>query len=171
MNDRAETPSVRPRPPVSARLFRYLLDLEVEKALRLRYRVSLLCVTPDVAAGPGAGALVRHIARVAAEHLRRTDVAAVLSPGAAGLLLLDAGPRTLAAILDRIGDAGEAGRPRFAHGGQVATVSGGGGSYPDTAPSGAALLDQTIGLMRRARREGGDRLLLPPALAAAPVGP
>jgi len=34
--------------PIPERLFRYLLDLEIEKANRLRYCVSLVCLTPDV---------------------------------------------------------------------------------------------------------------------------
>ncbi len=167
MHDRVETASARSQRPVPGRLFRYLLDREIEKAVRLRYRVSLMCLTPDVSAGPGRGRLVRHIARVAARQLRRTDVATVLSDSAVGVLLLDAEPCTLARILDRVGSAAEPGHPRFARGRQLASVSGGGGVYPLTARSGAELLRQAMGLMRRARREGGDRLLVPSIAPAA----
>jgi hypothetical protein len=34
--------------PVPLQLFRHLLDLEIEKANRLRYCVSLMCLTPDL---------------------------------------------------------------------------------------------------------------------------
>ena len=38
---------------VPEELFRYLLDLEVEKAARLRYCVSVLCLSPDLERGDG----------------------------------------------------------------------------------------------------------------------
>ena len=166
MRHRGETRGPSLAGPVPERLFRYLLDLEAEKALRLRYCVSLLCLDPDVDR-PSARGIARHIARIAGRQLRQTDVAATLSASTVGLLLVGAEPGTLSAILDRAGSAMEPGRPRFACGRQVVSVSGGGGCYPVTAPSAAELLRQATDLMRRARGEGGNRLLLPPLPASA----
>jgi hypothetical protein len=166
MRERGDMRGSSPASPVPERLFRYLLDLEAEKALRLRYCVSLLCLDPDVD-GPSARGVARHIARIAARHLRQTDVATTLSASTVGLLLVGAELGTLSAILDRAGGAMEPGSPRFASGRQVVSVSGGGGCYPVTASSAAELLRQATDLMRRARGEGGNRLLLPPL--AAPV--
>jgi hypothetical protein len=163
MAERDET-----RGPVPERLFRYLLDLEVEKALRLRYTVSLLCLAPDVA-GPAARDIARHIARIAGRHLRQTDVATTLSGTTVGLLLVGADPCTLSAILDRAGSATSPGSPRFACGSRTVSVSGGGGCYPVTASSATDLFRQATGFMRRARREGGARLLLPPLPASLTV--
>jgi hypothetical protein len=145
---------------VPERLFRYLLDLEVEKALRLRYCVSLVCLAPDVER-PADGRLARHIARAAGWPLRRTDVTTTLSPVAVGLLLVGAEPCTLSTILDRAGGAERPGRPRFACGRRLVSVSAGGSCYPVTAPTAAELLRQARDLMRRARSEGGDRLVVP----------
>ncbi|HEY7139884.1 MAG TPA: hypothetical protein VIE44_07295 [Methylomirabilota bacterium] len=168
MRERGETPGPSPAGPVPERLFRYLLDLEAEKALRLRYCVSLLCLEPDVH-GPGARGIARQIARIVGRHLRQTDVAATLSGTTVGLLLVGAEPCTLSLILDRAGSAELPGSPRFACGARTVSVSGGGGCYPVTAPSAADLLRQATDLMRRARDEGGSRLLLPPLPAPVPA--
>jgi GGDEF domain-containing protein len=145
---------------VPERLFRYLLDLEVEQALRLRYPVALLCLTPDVERTVAAR-VARRVARIVGSHLRRTDVAAALPQGTVALLLVGAEPCTLGGILDRAADALPPGRPRFAWGRRLVSVSAGGSSYPATAPGAAELLRQARELMRRARSEGGDRLLVP----------
>jgi hypothetical protein len=166
IRERGETRVASPASPVPERLFRYLLDLEAEKALRLRYCVSLLCLDPDVD-GPSARGVARHIARLVGRQLRQTDVAATLSVSTVGLLLVGAEPGTLSGILDRTGSAMESGHPRYACGRRVVSVSGGGGCYPVTAPSATELLRQATDLMRRARGDGGNRLLLPPLPASA----
>lgn len=148
--------------PVPERLFRYLIELEIEKALRFRYTVALLCLAPDVAS-TAARTVARRIAEIAHGTLRQTDVTATLGPSTVGLLLVGAEPCTLSRILDRAGGAvAEPGNPRFACGRRLVSVSAGGSAYPATAPSAAGLLGQAQDLMRRARREGGDRLLVPP---------
>lgn len=161
MRDRSQTSTLSATRLVSERLFRYLLDLEAQKALRFRYCVSLLCLKPDIE-GARARGVARHIARIAARLVRQTDVATTLSASTVGILLVGAEPSTLAGILDRAGSAGEPGRPQFACGPRVVSVSGGGGCYPVTASSAAELLGQATDFMSRARREGGARLLLPP---------
>ena len=129
-----------PRGPVSASLFRYLLDLELERANRLRYCVSLVCLTPDLEDSEDDLGLTRTITRAALRQLRRTDLGTTLSRGVVGLLLVDTDPRMLAQILDRAANAG----------------------VPITAPDRVRLLHEASQLMQRARREGGDRLILPP---------
>jgi GGDEF domain-containing protein len=148
--------------PVRERLFRYLLDLELERANRLRYCVSLICLTPDVLEPQANADLTRAIARIALRQLRRTDLAATLSPDIVALLLVDTEPGVLARILDRVANAPFPEGRRFVRGRQVVSVSGGASCYPITAPDGTALFHEASHLMHRARREGGDRLILPP---------
>jgi GGDEF domain-containing protein len=147
--------------PVPERLFRYLLDLELEKANRLRYCVSLVCLTPDVLEPQANPDLPRAIARTALRQLRRTDLAATLSPDVVALLLIDTEPGVLARILDRVANTRLPEGRRFVRGRQVVSVSAGVSCYPITAPDGTALFREASQLMHRARREGGDRLILP----------
>ena len=151
-----------PRGPVSASLFRYLLDLELERANRLRYCVSLVCLTPDLEDSEDDLGLTRTIARAALRQLRRTDLGTTLSRSVVGLLLVDTDPRMLAQILDRAANASVPEGRRFVRGRQVVSVSVGASCYPITAPDRVTLLHEASQLMQRARREGGDRLILPP---------
>jgi hypothetical protein len=147
--------------PVPEQLFRYLLDLEIEKANRLRYCVSLVCLTPDVRAPQPDPELTRTIARTVLRQVRRTDLASMLSPDVVGLLLVDTEPGVLGRILDRVANAHLPEGRRFVRGRQVVSVSGGASCYPITAPDRTALFREASHLMHRARREGGDRLILP----------
>jgi GGDEF domain-containing protein len=147
--------------PIPERLFRYLLDLEIAKANRLRYCLSLVCLTPDLD-GPQLGAdLTRAIARIALRHLRSTDLATTLSRETVALLLVDTDPTMLARILDRTANAQLPEGRRFVRGRQMLSVSVGASCYPLTAPDRTTLLREASDLMRRAQREGGDRLILP----------
>jgi hypothetical protein len=156
--------------PIPERVFRYLVELETEKALWLRYRVSLFSLTPDVES-PAAWGVTRQIASLALRRLRRTDVATTFSHGAVGLRLIDADALVLPANLDRAGHAELSGRPRFTCGQHAVSVSGGGSCYPVTAPTGRELLRQAKDLMRQAQEEGGGRLILPVARPAAEAAP
>jgi hypothetical protein len=146
---------------VPEELFRYLLDLEVEKAARLRYCVSVLCLSPDLGQGESDPDLTQHIAVEAARRLRRTDVATLLDDGSVAVMLPDADPDTLPAILDRTADAHEPGGRRFVRGVRQVSLSVGGGCYPVTATSAPAVLRQAHALMARATAQGGNRLVLP----------
>ena len=147
--------------PIPERLFHYLLDLEIEKANRLRYCVSLVCLTPDLNGSGADPALTRAIARTALRQLRTTDVATTLSSEVVALLLVDTEPGMLAGILDRAANARLPEGRRFVRGEQVVSVSVGASCYPITAPDRTALLREANDLMLRAKREGGDRLILP----------
>jgi hypothetical protein len=147
--------------PVPEPLFRYLLDLEIERATRLRYCVSLACLMPDLDVAQPDPDLTRAIARIALRQLRRTDLATTLSGDVVGLLLIDTEPEVVGRILDRTANARLPEGRRFVRGRQIVSVSAGASCYPITAPDRTALLREASQLMHRARREGGDRLLLP----------
>jgi hypothetical protein len=146
---------------VPERLFRYLLDFEIEKAKRLRYCLSLVCLTPDLDEGEIDPGLTRAIARSALRHLRRTDLASTLARDVVGLLLVDTEPGVLDRLMDRAADACFPTGRRFLRGRQVVSVSVGASCYPVTAPDQVTLLGEATQLMRRARREGGNRLIVP----------
>jgi GGDEF domain-containing protein len=160
----------RPLPrgtPLPERFFRYLLDLEIEKANRLRYCLSLVCFTPDLDGSGTDADLTRAIARMTLRRLRSTDVATTLSPDVVALLLIDTAPGMLVGILDRAASANLPEGRRFGRGQRIVSVSAGASCYPLTAPDRTALFREASDLMLRARREGGDRLILPPL----PVSP
>jgi len=160
----AALPRLPPRgAPLPERLFRYLLDLEIEKANRLRYCVSLVCLAPDLEGQEGRDRdLARAIARIALKQLRSTDLATTLARETVALLLVDTDPTMLGRILDRTANAQLPEGRRFVRGRQVVSVSVGASCYPLTAPDRTTLLREASDLMHRAQREGGDRLLLPP---------
>lgn len=134
-------------------LFTFSLHHEIHKAIRLGYPLSLLCLTPDRPLGMISSPLIQRLATVIARRVRATDLAASLDPSTVAVLFVDAEARNLSGILDRLKEELEPGLHL--------TVSAGGGSYPETAFGGAELLQQAIGLMRRAKVEGGNRLCLP----------
>ena len=148
-------------------LFRYLLDLEIDKANRLRYCVSLVCLRPDVKAPESDPGLARAIAQMALRQLRSTDVATTLPRDVIALLLIDTDPRVLDRVLDRAANARVLEGRRFVRGRQVVSVSAGASCYPLTAPDRTAMLREACQLMHRARRDGGDRLILPPRPASS----
>jgi len=146
---------------VEETLFRFLLDLEVQKAMRLQYCLSVVCMMPDVPPGEVDPAFTQQSAQMAIRKLRVTDTATTLSPPSIGLLLIDAETRTLPRIHERLKE--ELKVHPLAVGGREwhLTWSAGGGCYPQTATSGRDLLRQAIDLMHRAKGEGGNRLYLP----------
>jgi hypothetical protein len=142
--------------PVSDRVFRYLLTLEVEKAARLGYCVSLVCLEPDQEPLGADGHLARNLARLALPSLRRTDAAGMIGRDTVGLLLVDAAPSALPVIVDRaVGLLRSPDRERVGP-----LVSGGGACFPLTASSEPALVRQAWACLRQAREAGGDRLVV-----------
>lgn len=145
-------------------VFRLLLDLEVQKAMRLRYPVAVVIVAIDAENRPSPDdreALVRRLAELATGQLRATDVVAPLSPSAIGLLLIDAATPTLPRIVSRAAQPWEESRLALEDSEKWVRWSAGGGCYPHTATTVTGLLRQASDLMARAREEGGDRLCLP----------
>jgi GGDEF domain-containing protein len=146
-------------------VFRFLLDLELQKAVRLQYCVSLVLVSLEPGTRPANGgeagdaALTRQVAESVAPHLRATDVVAALPGRALGVLLIDAETGSLPAIIDRATEGWRA-RP-VAGQARGLSWSAGGGCFPLTATNATGLMRQASDLMTRARAEGGDRLYLP----------
>lgn len=146
---------------VEENLFKFLLDLEVQKAMRLQYPVSVICMAPDLKPGQVDPSFTKHVAEMALRRIRVTDVVTTLSQSSIGVLLIDAETWTLPIIHQRVKEELEA-HPLTAGGRERhVTWSAGGGCYPQTATSGRYLLRQAIDLTVRARGEGGDRLFLP----------
>jgi hypothetical protein len=144
-------------------LFKLLLHLEIQKAVRLQYCVSVICLSPDLPAQSVSATLPTQIAESAVRQLRGTDVAAIFGGGRSiGLMLIDADTRTLRQILDRATDAARVAVAQAVGADQQpVSLSAGASCYPETASSGRDLLRQATDLMTRARAEGGNRLYLP----------
>jgi GGDEF domain-containing protein len=131
--------------------------------------VSLVCLTPDLAGPHLSPDLARAIARIALRQLRTTDLVATLSRETVALMLVDTEPGMVDRVLNRAANAHLPEGRRFVRGRQVVSVSVGASCYPITAPDRPTLLRQASDLMHRARREGGDRLILPPLPALPPL--
>lgn len=145
---------------VDRALFDRLLNIELHKAGRFLYAVSVLCLTVDHPTGTAEQRFWDSLTRLGVNELRGTDVVASLHSGVAGILLVGAEIQDLRGILARvrptleglIGKAGTSG---------LYTLSAGGGCYPHTAKSGSELLKQAVELMNRAQTDGGNRAYLP----------
>src|SRR6516165_3274226 len=154
MEDTVMIPSSGFEPPpigggwvVEESLFRMLLAVEIQKAQRLRYSISLVCLAAE-GDFPGDGKpSLASIAERIARYLRGTDAVATWSEGWFALLLIDAETTNLPAILGRL-----TGRV------ETRTWSAGGSSYPRTAVRADDMLRQAVELLMRAKAEGGNRL-------------
>lgn len=146
---------------VEDNVFRFLVNLEVQKAIRLQYCISIVCLAPDLTAGTTDPSQLRHIAQAALRSLRATDVATTVSVDSTrcvALLLIDAEPRSLRPIVNRV-TAVRAPVERAEE--ERLSWSAGGGSYPQTVTGGEELLRQALDLMTRANADGGNRFYLP----------
>lgn len=139
------------RPDAGARivddqLFRFLVDLEVQKAQRLRYCLSLVCLAVDVVPETWDPS-VPSLAEIVTRYIRSTDVVAPWAPASLALLLVDAEASHLPAILRRL-----------TAGIETIAWSAGGSCYPKTASRADDMLRQAVDSMVRAKKEGGNRL-------------
>jgi hypothetical protein len=134
---------------VDEEVFRLLVDMEIRKAERLRYLVSVICV--DVETEESLAGAVKMMAPV----IRSTDALAARDRSTVAVLLVDAEPASLPTILQRLKSAG------------LETVgwSAGGACYPETASSAEELLGQALDLMAKAKQDGGRRFYLPTTLS------
>ncbi len=126
-------------------LFRFLVDLEVQKAQRLRYCVSLVCLAAEVA--PPEAPSPPSLAEMVTSSVRATDVVAPWDPASMAVLLVDAETTHLSSILRRLA----------ALLGPMAW-SAGASCYPITATRADDMLRQAVDSMVRAREAGGNRL-------------
>ena len=152
-------PDARRPNVVDEQLFRFLIDLEVSKASRLQYCVSLVCVTPSNGVEHVDAAFAQRAAEAVSRHFRATDVVSTRAP-AILLLLVAAETRDLPQIFRRTAAELEAHAPASGPGGRI-TWGAGGSCYPQTAMSGSELLGQATELTLEARRQRADTLILP----------
>ena len=150
-----ESPDVRPPSRNGAWVvdnggFRRLVDMEIQKAQRLRYCVSLVCTAADRKSPeteqPAPLALAERIAPL----LRSTDVVACWALPSLALMLVDAEVTSLPLIVGRLTTRLE-----------MFLWSAGGACYPNTVTHADGLLHQALHMMRQAQSDGGNRLYLP----------
>ena len=139
------------------KLFRYLIDFEIQKAQRLQYCISVVCIGPDLPAPDASRLSTQHIFQAMLRRTRATDVVAALPDAAFSVLLIDAEIEYLLGIIGRLCDelCALTGLPTART--PAATWSAGGACYPKTATAGRQLLQQASDLLALARREGGNR--------------
>jgi GGDEF domain-containing protein len=127
-------------------LFKLLVDFEIQKAQRLRYSISVVCVAIGSSAA-GNGEASTAIAESITRYLRGTDAVASWAQGWLSLLLIDAETAHLPLILERLTT-------------RLETVgwSAGGSCYPRTATRAEDMLRQAVDLMGKAKEAGGNRL-------------
>jgi len=128
-------------------LFRLLVDLEIQKAQRLRYSISLVCFSADGNWPDNREASTQTLIESVTRGIRGTDVVTSGAAGGLHLLLVDAETTHLPLILHRL-------TARL----ETLAWSAGGSCYPRTANRGEDMLRQAMDLMGRAREEGGNRL-------------
>jgi len=127
---------------IDAGAFGMILGLEVKKAQRLRYFVSVVCLRVE-----HSDATSERVARALARNIRETDCITSRDERTVLMLLVDAEPDDLTAIVQRVIGAVD-----------VRTWSAGGASYPNTALTTDELVTQAVELQARAEKHGGDRV-------------
>lgn len=142
-----ERPQIGPARAVDETLFRFLVELEVAKAQRLRYCVSLICFAVDQATPPAGPAL---LAERFVDRIRSTDIIVPYPASSLTLLLVDAQPKTLQSIVRRLTDQLE-----------PLHWSAGGATYPGTTSGADDLVRRALLLAARAQMDGGRQLYLP----------
>lgn len=142
-------------------LFRFLVDLEIQKAGRLQYSISVVCLTPQGIEGRDDPGFVRRAADVARRAFRSTDTVSALTPSLVCTLLVNAETRDLPDIFRRTTAELDAHTLTALPSGERITWTAGGSCYPVTAMTGTELLRQAADLTTRARAEGTGTLRLP----------
>ena len=128
-------------------LFRFLMDFEIQKAQRLRYSVSLVCLAAEPVPAEPRDTPGFTFAENVTRYLRGTDSVASWTPDWLALLLVDAETTHLRPILRRL-------TARL----QTLVWSAGGSCYPKTATRADDMLSQAVDLMVKAKDQGGNRL-------------
>lgn len=131
---------------VDESLFKFLVELEVAKAKRLRYCVSVVSLAVDPQA---ASTDLSRLGERIVEQVRSTDIVAPNPESSWTLLLVDAQPQSLASIVNRLTE-------------QLGPLSwsAGGASYPGTAVDAHDLLCRAVELGAQAQEEGRRELYL-----------
>ena len=156
---RPEPPGSKPPHPILPRsgsttvdepLFHFLVELEVAKAQRLQYCVSVVSLAVDSPSADTDYSFIKRMSERFIRQLRATDVVVPYPASSLTLLLVDAEAPALSSIIHRITE----------HLGPI-PWSAGGASYPRTASGAQDLLDRAFSLAARAKEDGGHRFYLP----------
>src|ERR1043166_2448079 len=102
-----ENPEVRPPSKSGAWVvdsggFRRLVDMEIQKAQRLRYCVSIVCIAADRRGPEEEEPAVAVLAERVTPLIRSTDVVTCWDPPCLALMLIDADVASLPSIVDRL---------------------------------------------------------------------
>ena len=136
-------------PIIDDQLLRFLIDIEIRKAQRLRYCVSLVRIAADLPSPETAPPSEPPFAEMVARNIRSTDVVARWASASLTLLLVGADLPSLASIVRRLTA-------------ELRLVwSAGASCYPRTTTGMKDLLRQAEDRMLDAQRDGGIRLYLP----------
>lgn len=142
--------------------FDYLLQLEVKRAVRYAFFLSVLVIQVDQTDDEE---ILRVISTLIREHMRQTDLVGISRGNGHGnrfrLLLSHAEPAHVKLVAERIRSRIERQSFRFNDREEQRTVSQGAACFPQdvTDPHGLLLMAETM--LQRARSEGGNRLYLP----------
>jgi len=156
-----DSPKDPPPNVVDEALFRRLVQLEINKARRLQYSVSLVCVTPTEGEEGIDQTFARRVTEAVSRQFRTTDVLTARAPASIWLLLVNADTRDLPEIFRRTATELEA---QTSATGVTRPITWGAGAscYPRTATSEIELVGQAAEAVRRARLQGVSTLVLPP---------
>jgi GGDEF domain-containing protein len=149
-----------PRAPfVDPDTFTLVVELELRRAIRLQYYVSLLALQADVeqsAELADRAALHREVAEVVRDQIRSTDVVSVMpSSHLLEVVLVSTYLDNLPAIIDRIATATSTQAGDAEGSMSRMTLSIGGACFPTTARERTELVHQAESLSMAARAEPG----------------
>jgi hypothetical protein len=130
---------------VDATLFQLLVEAEIHKAQRLRYCISVICISVKEAVAELSAPMLELFRR----QLRATDVVAAWPPGSLALLLIDAESGDIPSVMGRI-------TASLAEG----SWSAGGVSYPRANRIATDMVRHAVTLMERALRDPAKHLYL-----------
>ena len=168
--DRGERTPGRPRVGIPAGVahrlvtppvFRFLVEFEEQKALRLQYCFSLLWLRFETEEfGAESPEWLGHCTGSVLAGVRATDVVTLLEPTTLAVMLVDAAASDVPAVVGRLTQAwalpaGDSTAPRH-------WWSAGAACYPRDGSRSDAVLGTARSRMERARLEGRNRLLVGP---------
>jgi hypothetical protein len=141
---------------VDEQTFALVVELEIRKAVRLGYPVSVVAVLPDPAGGgeiPDPGSFADQVARAISRVIRGTDLLGLRAASSSvRVLLVGAALEHLHGVIQRITE--EVTRYRFRINGDrtAVTLSVGSAGFPATVGTSQDLLSQAETRAREARR-------------------
>ena len=118
-------------------------ELEVRKAMRLQYPVSIVAIKPTPRSGEHVRGFLETLVGVVSSLVRETDLVTVSSKSAAlYVLLVDALPNDLPVVIARISDEVHHHRVAAPVGTERMAINFGGASFPSSAATWQELVSQ-----------------------------